>query len=227
MGTISCVDVRKRFKRIEAVCGISLLVKSGEVAALIGPNGAGKSTLMKMMVGLVKPDSGTVEVGKNADGDCGFMIEEPSFYPHLSGLDNLSIIASLFPPSRKPDVNWALSQVGLSKRAKDRYATYSLGMRQRLYFALAIMSRPSCLVLDEPFNGVDPITVMVFERLIREMAEDGAAVLVSSHEIRELQSFVDSAYMIDRGRIVYSTSDPKGDDLFARFVEFASSGEIE
>ena len=166
-------------------------------------------------------------MGEKADGDCGFMIEEPSFYPHLSGFDNLVIIASLFPKSRKPDINWALSQVGLLKRGKDRYSTYSLGMRQRLHFALAIMSKPSSLVLDEPFNGVDPITVMVFEKLIRQMAESGAAVLVSSHEIRELQSFVDSAYMIDRGRIVYSTSDPKGDDLFARFVEFASPGEIE
>ena len=95
MGTIKCSSVSKSFRKIEAVRGVTLLVNSGEVAALIGPNGAGKSTLMKMMVGLVKPDSGTVEVGENADGDCGFMIEEPSFYPHLSGLDNLSIIASL------------------------------------------------------------------------------------------------------------------------------------
>lgn len=227
MGTIKCSSVSKSFRKIEAVRGVTLLVNSGEIVGLIGPNGAGKSTLMKMMVGLVRPDSGTVEVGKEGDGDCGFMIEEPSFYPHLSGFDNLAIIASLFPKSRKPDINWALSQVGLLKRGKDRYSTYSLGMRQRLHFALAIMSKPSSLVLDEPFNGVDPITVMVFEKLIRQMAESGAAVLVSSHEIRELQSFVDTVYMIDRGRIVYSTSDPKGDDLFARFVEFASSGEIE
>ena len=188
---------------------------------------------MKIMVGLDHLDSGSISYDgidlKNKEKlNIGFMIEEPVFYQHLSGYENLSLIAGLYPSFNKENISWALKAVGLEKRAKDKYKTYSLGMKQRLYFALSILNKPDILILDEPFNGVDPVTVIVFERLLKEFSANGSTILISSHEIRELQSFCDEIFIISSGTIGFETKTPKDIDLFSKFEEISSStGEVE
>ena len=221
-------EVRKAFGRNQVLKGVNIEAEEGQVVGLIGANGCGKSTLLKIIAGLAQADEGTClfnERDSATSPDVGFMIEEPAFYPNLSGYENLSLIASLFPIARRPDLDWALGKVGLSERKKDKCRTYSLGMKQRLHFALAIMSKPSLLILDEPFNGIDPVTVIVFEDLIRDFAGKGATVLISSHGIRELQTIVNKAYILDSGVIAYQTDKPRDVDLFGVFKDIvANSG---
>ena len=217
--------VRKSYGRNLVLNGVSLETSPGQIVGLIGANGCGKSTLLKIIVGLAQADAGICQFNNQDSAtstEVGFMIEEPSFYPNLSGYENLSLIASLFPPDRRPDVDWALEKVGLSERKKDKYRTYSLGMKQRLHFALAIMSKPSLLILDEPFNGIDPVTVIAFEELIGEFAKQGATILISSHGIRELQAIVDKAYILDSGVIAYQTDNPHEVDHFAVFKDIVA-----
>lgn len=220
-------SIEKRFGRKVVLDKISLSMRPGKIYGLIGVNGAGKSTLMKILVGLVAPDGGEISIDgkpfKKEGWRVGFTIEDPCFYPNLTGRENLLLIAGLFNDVDEKDVDAALEKVGLSLRAKDAYKTYSLGMKQRLYFALAIMSKPQILVLDEPFNGVDPMTLLVFEDIIREFAASGAYVLISSHEIRELQVLADGAFIMASGKVGFQTEDVRDVNLFSRFLELEKS----
>lgn len=220
-------SIEKRFGRKVVLDKISLSMRPGKIYGLIGVNGAGKSTLMKILVGLVASDGGEISIDgkpfKKEDWRLGFTIEDPCFYPNLTGRENLLLIAGLFNDVDEKDVDAALEKVGLSLRAKDAYKTYSLGMKQRLYFALAIMSKPQILILDEPFNGVDPMTLLVFEDIIREFAASGAYVLISSHEIRELQVLADGAFIMASGKVGFQTEDVRDVNLFSRFLELEKS----
>lgn len=222
-------SLKKSFGKKHVLEDISFSLEKGKICGLIGANGAGKSTLMKIMVGLNLPDDGSIKLNgidllKNREKfKIGFMIEEPVFYQNLSGYQNLSLIAGLYSNFDKTNIDWALEKVGLSARKKDLYKTYSLGMKQRLHFALSIMNKPDVLILDEPFNGVDPVTVIVFEKLLKEFASNGCIIFVSSHEIRELQSFCDEVFILSSGKIAFSTSSPKEVDLFKKFSEYATS----
>jgi ABC-2 type transport system ATP-binding protein len=204
--------VLKRFETTCALDHVELTVQEGEVRGLLGPNGAGKTTLLRILFGLVQPDSGSVELFGRAqrpadpdglDGVAGF-VEDPSFYPYLSGRANLKLLAEL---DGSPDpggrIERALEQVGLADRGGDRVGGYSTGMKQRLGIAAALLREPRLLLLDEPTAGLDPAGVREVGALVRELAASGAAILVSSHQIAEVEDVCHSFTVLRRGHVVW------------------------
>ncbi len=202
----------KRFEETTAVDGVDLEVREGEVRGLLGPNGAGKTTLLRLLFGLVRPDSGSIELlGRARDplapvpleGVGGF-VENPTFYPYLTGRTNLELLAELdgAPPSR--GIDDVLELVGLAGRAGDRVSGYSTGMRQRLGIASALMRTPRLLLLDEPTSGLDPAGARQIGTLLHELAVKGVAVVVSSHLIGEVEQVCDSFTVLHRGRVVWN-----------------------
>jgi ABC-2 type transport system ATP-binding protein len=205
----------KRFESTCAVDGVDLVVAQGEVRGLLGPNGAGKTTLLRLLFGLLTPDAGAVELfdrplgaaeAVNLDGVAGF-VEEPSFYPYLSGRVNLELLAELDrAPEARGRVEEVLERVGLEGRAGDRVSGYSTGMRQRLGIAAALLRNPKLLLLDEPTSGLDPAGVREVGGLLRRLASEGTAVLLSSHLIGATEDVCDSYTVLRRGRVVWSGS---------------------
>jgi ABC-2 type transport system ATP-binding protein len=192
---------------IVAVDELALRVRRGEVYGFLGPNGAGKTTTLRMLVGLVRPTSGAATVlgappGARAGlARIGAMIEAPAFYPYLSGRDNLRVLA------RHAGVAGArieplLGQVGLSTRGGDRIATYSMGMKQRLGVAAALLKDPELLILDEPTNGLDPAGMAEMRAFLRSLADGGRTVLLSSHLMGEIEQVSDRVGVIRDGRLV-------------------------
>ncbi len=211
MAAVRTSGLVKRFGQTRAVENVDLVVQEGEARGLLGPNGAGKTTLLRLLFGLVAPDAGWVELfGRRSaphgltalDGVAGF-IEEPSFYPYLSGRVNLEILAELDGGGAAGRVDEVLERVGLSARAEDRLSGYSTGMRQRLGIAAALLRGPRLLLLDEPTSGLDPAGARDVRSLIRELAAAGTAVLVSSHLINDLEGACDSFTILRRGQIVW------------------------
>jgi len=205
----------KRFESTCAVDGVDLVVADGEVRGLLGPNGAGKTTLLRLLLGLLTPDAGQIELlGRdlgaadtvNLDGVAGF-VEEPAFYPYLSGRVNLELLAELDrSPQAQARVDEVLERVGLADRAGDRVSGYSTGMRQRLGIAAALLRAPAVLLLDEPTSGLDPAGVREVGVLLRRLAAEGTAVLLSSHLIGSTEDVCDSYTVLRRGRVVWSGS---------------------
>ncbi len=204
----------KRFGATVALDGVDLILDEGEVRGLLGPNGAGKTTLLRILLGLVRADAGSVELFDrpvrtgDPDGLAGVagFVEDPSFYPYLSGRANLELLAELDGDGALARVDDALAQVGLTVRAKDRVSGYSTGMKQRLGIAACLIRGPRLLLLDEPSAGLDPGGVRDMEGLIRELTADGVAVLVSSHQISEVEGVCDGFTMLRHGRVVWDGS---------------------
>jgi ABC-2 type transport system ATP-binding protein len=201
----------KEFQTTRAVDGVDLTVAEGEVRGLLGPNGAGKTTLLRMLFGLVAPDAGTIELlGRTLDASdsaslssvAGF-VESPTFYPYLSGRVNLQLLARLDRGDAAERVEGALSRVGLGGRGDDRVGGYSTGMRQRLGIAAALIRAPRLLLLDEPTAGLDPAGLRETTALLRELAAEGTAILVSSHQIGEVEGICDSYTFLRQGRVVW------------------------
>ena len=202
-------SLTKRYGSRVAVDGLDLEVPTGVVAGFIGPNGAGKTTTMAMLLGLVAPSAGSGTVlGKSLDKPAaylsrvGALIETPAFWPGLTGRQNLRVLATLggHDPRRIPEV---LELVGLEDRGDDRFGQYSLGMKQRLGIAAALLGDPELLVLDEPTNGLDPTGINEMRRFILELADGRRTVLVSSHILSELEHISDWLIIIDEGSLVY------------------------
>lgn len=197
---------RRRSRGVVAVDGVDLVVRPGEVYGFLGPNGAGKTTTLRMLLGLVRPTAGHVTVLGREPGHpsalaaTGSMIEGPAFYPFLSGEANLTVVARYagVPTSR---VGQALAEVGLGSRAGDRFSSYSLGMKQRLGVAAALLKDPTLVVLDEPSNGLDPAGMRDMRALIRGLGDAGRTVILSSHVMAEVQQVCDRVAVIDSGRI--------------------------
>jgi ABC-2 type transport system ATP-binding protein len=192
-----------------AVDQLTIDVPTGVVAGFVGLNGAGKTTTIRMLLGLISPSAGTAEVlGQPISRPSaylhrvGAMIEGPAFYPTLSARANLEVLATLggHPRAR---INQLLEQVGLAERASDRYSSYSLGMKQRLGIAAALLPEPALLVLDEPANGLDPAGILEIRGLLRGLADEGTTVFVSSHQLSEVEQISDWLVMIDHGRLLY------------------------
>ena len=198
----------KRYgNRITAVDELDLTIKRGEVYGFLGPNGAGKTTTLRMLLGLIKPSSGAATVLGEEPGEptglarVGALVESPAFYPYLSGRDNLRVMArySSVEPSRVEEV---LQQVELSGRADDKFKKYSLGMKQRLGVAAALLKNPELLVLDEPANGLDPKGMADMRAIIRKVRGEGKTVLLSSHLLGEVEQICDRIGVILRGKLV-------------------------
>jgi len=199
----------KRYGGRAAVDNLSLEVPAGVVAGFIGPNGAGKTTTMAMLLGLVTPSAGSATVlGTSLDHPAsylrrvGALIETPAFWPGLTGIENLRVAATLggHDPARIPEV---LDLVGLRGRGGDRFGQYSLGMKQRLGIAAALLGEPELLVLDEPTNGLDPAGINEIRRFILELADGERTVLVSSHILSELEHIADWLIVINDGSLLY------------------------
>jgi ABC-2 type transport system ATP-binding protein len=194
----------KRYGSLTAVDSLDLRVHAGEVYGFLGPNGAGKTTTLRMLLGLIRPSSGEVRLFGRPPGrldGVGALIEGPAFYPYLSGRDNLRVMAhhAGVPPARIAAV---LDQVELTDRATDRFAAYSLGMKQRLGVAAALLKDPRLVVLDEPTNGLDPAGTADMRLLIRRLGAAGCTVLLSSHQMTEVQELCDRVGVIAHGRLV-------------------------
>ena len=209
---VSTTGLTKRFGERTVVDKVALTIPRGSVCGFVGPNGAGKTTTIRMLLGLVRPTAGSGSIlgGSLADPatylhKVGALIESPAFYPQLSGRDNLKALARLGRISLSA-VAPALERAGLSARADDRYRTYSLGMKQRLGIAAALLPGPELLILDEPTNGLDPAGIVETRGLIRSFADDGITVLVSSHLISEIEQICDHVVMIRAGRLVHQGS---------------------
>jgi ABC-2 type transport system ATP-binding protein len=211
MTVLTIRGLTKRFERTCAIDGVDLALGEGEVRGLLGPNGAGKTTLLRLLLGLVRPDGGTIELfgrplgvpaSLTLDGIAGF-VEEPSFYPYLSGRANLEILAELDAGGARRRVDDVLEQVELTGRAGDRVGGYSSGMRQRLGIAAALMRVPRLLLFDEPTSALDPAGARLVVGLVRTLADSGVAVLLSSHQIEEIESVCDSFSVLNRGRVVW------------------------
>jgi ABC-2 type transport system ATP-binding protein len=209
---VSTAGLTKRFGNRTVVDDVALTIPSGSVCGFVGPNGAGKTTTIRMLLGLVRPTagSGTILGGSLTEPasylhKVGALIESPAFYPQLSGRENLKALARLgqLPLSA---VDQVLERSGLLARAGDKYRSYSLGMKQRLGIAAAMLAGPELLILDEPANGLDPAGIVEMRGLIRSFAADGITVLVSSHLISEIEQICDYVVMIRTGRLIHQGS---------------------
>ena len=193
-----------------AVSHAKFEVPLGTICGFVGPNGAGKTTTIRMLLGLITPTGGNGQIlGEPITSpdkylsSVGAMIEGPAFYPALSGAENLRVLATLggFPQER---VDQLLKQVGLADRGKSKYKTYSLGMKQRLGIAAALLPNPKLLILDEPTNGLDPEGIQEIRQLLRSLADSGTTVFVSSHLLSELELISEYLVMLRKGEVVFA-----------------------
>ncbi|MEH7178412.1 ABC transporter ATP-binding protein [Neobacillus vireti] len=209
--TLSVHNLKKVIGKKEIIKGISFDLKEGEVFGFLGPNGAGKTTTIRMLVGLIKPTSGKIQIGGNniednfeeAMRDLGCIVENPELYPYLSGYDNLLHFARMLDGIGEERIQEVTELMGLKDRINDKVKTYSLGMRQRLGIAQALLGQPKVLILDEPTNGLDPAGIREMREFIRFLAEEeGLSVLVSSHLLSEIQLLCDRVAIISRGTVI-------------------------
>jgi ABC-2 type transport system ATP-binding protein len=204
----------KRFGNRIAVDDVGLRVPRGSAFGYLGPNGAGKTTLIRMLLGLTRASAGTMRLlGRPVPAErqvalarVGAIVEEPRFHGHLTGRENLKVIAAAREPEAHERINGALTRVGLAQRADERVKRYSLGMRQRLGVARSLLADPELLILDEPTNGLDPAGIHEFRAMIRGFVAEGRTVLLSSHLLAEVEKICDEVAIVDRGRVVMQGS---------------------
>ena len=206
---IQIMDVKKSFGAEEVLHGITREFEPGKIQGIVGNNGSGKTVLMKCICGFLRPTSGRVlvdgkEVGKDMDfpENLGAIIETPGFLPNLTGLKNLKLLASLRGKIGEEQIRSSLRRVGLDPDLKKTVSKYSLGMRQRLGIAQAIMENPSILILDEPFNGLDKNGVAQIRDLIRHLREEGKTILLASHNQADIDELCDTVCEIDAGTMM-------------------------
>jgi ABC-2 type transport system ATP-binding protein len=226
---IRCVGLTKRFGGRAAVDRLDLQVQQGEVFGFLGPNGAGKTTTIRLLLGLLRADAGQAYLlGARVPcperlGQIGAMVEEPVFYPWLSGARNLKILADTGAPVPADAVGKALERAGLTGVADRKVKTYSQGMRQRLGLAGALLGDPPVLLLDEPANGLDPAGMAWLRGLLRDLADEGRTILLSSHVLSEVAQTVDQVVIINEGRLRFAGLLEDLGDLEASFLRLTDA----
>lgn len=229
---IETKNLTKQYGTQMSVSDLNIHVKKGRIYGLLGRNGAGKTTTMKMLLGLTAPTSGEVEIlGKNIRTNSkqvlphiGSLIEAPGFYPNLTGTENLRIFAELRNIKNANAIKEALELVGLPYRDKKLFSQYSLGMKQRLAIALAVMHNPSILILDEPINGLDPIGIAEVRSFIRELCDaQGKTILISSHILSEIALLADDIGIIDHGVLLVEESLTELENKNRHYIQFGVS----
>jgi bacitracin transport system ATP-binding protein len=229
---INTINLTKQYGEQKSVVNLNIHVKKGRIYGLLGRNGAGKTTVMKMLLNLTRPTSGEVQIfGKSICGNekkilprIGSLIEAPGFYPNLTGTENLRIFAQLRGVSKRSAVKDALDVVGLPYADKKLFSQYSLGMKQRLSIALAIMHDPELLILDEPINGLDPIGIAEMRSFIRELCDvKGKTILISSHILSEISLLVDDVGIIDHGVLLEEESLAELEEKNGKYIHFVVS----
>ena len=205
--------ISKRYKETEILKEVSFEMHPGDIIGLIGLNGAGKSTCMKIILNLLRPSSGEFYVdGKNITytqrtylKDIGMMIENPAFYEYLTGYQNLEIFSSMYPIElTKEKILAMLEKVGLKEAANKKVKNYSLGMKQRLTLAQALIHNPKILLLDEPLNGLDPQAIHEFRQIILQLAKQGVTILLSSHTLSEVEKLATHIVILDQGQVKFN-----------------------
>ena len=207
---VETAGLTKRFGDRTAVANVDLRVPRGAAFGYLGPNGAGKTTLIRMLLGLTSATSGTMRLlGRpvpkeraEALARVGAIVEEPRFHGHLTGRENLTVVAAAREREAHVRIDGALARVGLAERADERVKRYSLGMRQRLGVARSLLADPELLILDEPTNGLDPAGIHEFRDMIRGFVAEGRTVLLSSHLLDEVEKICDEVAIVDRGQVV-------------------------
>lgn len=228
---LETTDLTKKFKRQTAVDRISISVEKNSVYGLLGPNGAGKSTTLKMITGMLHPSSGSIkfeghEWSRKDLKQIGALIETPPIYDNLTARENLRVkTTSLGIP--EPRIDEVLKTVDLTGTGKKRAGQFSMGMRQRLGIALALLNHPKLLILDEPTNGLDPLGIQELRELIRSFPEQGITVILSSHILSEVEQIADHIGIIAGGRLGYSGAAGCGEDLEALFMRVVKDSREE
>jgi ABC-2 type transport system ATP-binding protein len=211
---ITTSNLTKRFGDREVIRGVDLHVPHGVAFGYLGPNGAGKTTLIRTLLGLTAADSGEMQLlglpvparRTEALARVGAIVEQPLFHDHLTGRENMIIVAAARGGDARQRIDASLERVGLTARADDRVKTYSLGMRQRLGIARCLLADPELLILDEPLNGLDPAGILEFRDFVRDFVGEGRTVILSSHLLDEIEKTCDSLAIVDQGRIVVQGS---------------------
>ncbi len=215
---LKCESLNKRFGKKQILNNVSFEMQEGDILGFIGPNGAGKTTTIKLVLGLQSLTSGKVTINgydresqfTKAIGKVGAIVENPDLYMYLSGYENLKLIANLYPGITKDRIDEVVKLVKLENRIKDKVSKYSLGMRQRLGIAQAILHQPNLLILDEPTNGLDPEGIKEMRELLLALAkQEKMAILISSHNLAELDNLCNKVCIIKNGEII-ETSDISG-----------------
>ena len=208
---LKCEHLHKNFGKKEILKDVSLELEKGDILGFIGPNGAGKTTTIKLILGLQSITSGTVKINgyditsnfTNAIRNVGAIVENPDLYMYLTGYENLKLIANLYKGVGKERIDEVVKLVKLENRINDKVSRYSLGMRQRLGIAQAILHKPNLLILDEPTNGLDPEGIKEIRELLKDLAEkEEMAVLISSHNLLELETFCNKICIIKNGKVM-------------------------
>lgn len=224
---IETKNLTKKYGSQKSVADLNIHVQKGRIYGLLGRNGAGKTTTMKMLLGLTKPTSGEVKIwGKSLQGNekkllprIGSLIESPGFYPNLTATENLRIFATLRGVPNNHAIQDALDLVELPYKDKKLFSQYSLGMKQRLAIALAVMHDPELLILDEPINGLDPAGIVEIRNLLKSLNKEyGMTILVSSHILEELYQTASEFILIDKGKIIEEISDRELNDRCKRHI---------
>lgn len=207
---LECQNLCKNFGKKQILKNVSFEIDEGDILAFIGPNGSGKTTTIKLILGLQKIDKGKVSInGFDVEKDfvkaiekVGAIVENPDTYMYLTGWQNLKIIANLYKDVTDEEIKKIVKLVDLEKRINDKVSKYSLGMRQRLGIARALINKPNVLILDEPTNGLDPEGIKDLRNLLKKLAKEEMGILISSHNLAELESFCNKVLIIDNGKII-------------------------
>jgi ABC-2 type transport system ATP-binding protein len=207
--TLSLKNIAKSYGKIQALKGVSFDVNPGTVFGILGPNGSGKTTLLAIVIDALKADSGNFHwFGQPGSADSrkkiGTLLETPNFYHYLSAVDNLKITQSISKRGDRDDIDTVLKKVNLYERRKDRFSKYSLGMKQRLAIAAALLGNPSVLVLDEPTNGLDPVGIAEIRTLIHELKEKGHTIIMASHLLDEVEKVCTHVAILKSGELIIS-----------------------